>query len=153
MISLASDVLSIRLSLIDNLWTCSQVQPIWRSVCLLLSRVGVCQGYVSWGAVSWLVQFIGPHLFFEGEALDPVYLLASGTYYRGSLSMLPTSIRDAADQSHEPIFATIASISLWCIWKARCMHVLSAQLSSAADTLRIIWSELLHTLRSQWDSS
>lgn len=34
------------------LWTCSQVQPVWRSVCLLLSRVGVCQGFVTWGAVS-----------------------------------------------------------------------------------------------------
>ncbi|KAI5056928.1 hypothetical protein GOP47_0028746 [Adiantum capillus-veneris] len=73
------------------LWTCAQVQPIWRSICLLLSCVGVCQGYVTWGVVSWLLQFIGPHIFFEGEASDPVYLLAAGTYYAGSLSMIPAS--------------------------------------------------------------
>lgn len=85
--------------------------------------------------------------------MEPVYLLDTGTYYRGTLDMIPTSVRDAADQRREPIFATIAAISLWCIWKARCMHVLSARPSSALDTLRLIWSELLHTLRSQWDAS
>lgn len=33
------------------------------------------------------------------------------------------------------------------------MHVLSAQPSTSTDTIRIIWSELVHTLRSQWDAS
>ena len=33
------------------------------------------------------------------------------------------------------------------------MHVLSHEPSSPEDTkLRIIWSELIHTLRSQWDA-
>lgn len=135
------------------LWACVQVQPIWRCISLLLSRVGVCQGFVTWGAVSWLLQFSGPHLFFEGEPSDPVFLLGIGTYYRGTLSMIHPSVRDTADQDREPIFATIASITLWCIWKARCMHVLSHEPSTSLETLRIIWSELLHTLRSQWDAS
>ena len=33
------------------------------------------------------------------------------------------------------------------------MHVLSHEPSSPEDTLCIIWSELLHTLRSQWDAA
>lgn len=43
--------------------------------------------------------------------------------------------------------------SLWCIWKFRCSHVLSAETSSSSETLCMIWTELIHTLRSQWDSS
>lgn len=102
----------------------------------MLSRAGVCQGYVTWGDVSRLLQFIGPHLFFEGDGFffegdgsDPAYLLDTGTYYRGTLDMIPI-------------------ISLWCFWKVRCMHVLSAEPSSTSDTLRLIRSKLLHTLRS-----
>ena len=102
-----------------------QVQPVWRAICLLLSRVGVCQGYVTRGAVSWLLQFEGPHLFFEGELVDPVFSLGVGTYFGGTLSMIRSSVHDASEQSREPSFATIATITLWCIWKARCMHVLS----------------------------
>lgn len=54
------------------LWTCSQAQPIWRSVCLLLSRIGTPDGFVTWGAISWLLQFPGSHLLFESEETDPV---------------------------------------------------------------------------------
>lgn len=104
--------------------------------------------YVTWGAVSWLMKFDGPHLLYEGELADLVFSLGVGTYFGGSLSMLPSSVRDATEQSKEPIFSTIASITLWCIWKGRCMHVLSHEPSPSEDTLRIIWSELIHTLRS-----
>ena len=108
---------------------------------------------MTWGAVSWLLQFEGPHLVFEGEPVDLVFPLGVGTYFGGTLSMIPLLVRDATEQSREPSFATIAAITLWCIWKARCMHVLSHEHSSPEDTLRIIWSELLHTLCSQWDAA
>lgn len=134
-------------------WTCSQVQQVWRAICLLLSRIGIRQGYVTWGTVSWLLLPIGPHIFYEGEPTDPVYLLGTGTYYRGILSMIPDTVRDAIPQSRESIFSTIACITLWCIWKARCMHVLSLEPMDPTENLRIIWSELIHTLRSQWDAS
>ena len=112
------------------------MQPVWRAICLLLSRVGVCHGYVTWGAVSWLMQFDGPHIHFEGEPTDPVFSLGVGTYFWGTLSMIPSSVHDAIEQNREPTFATIAAITLWCIWKARCMHVLSgAPSSSPEDTL------------------
>ena len=44
---------------------------------------------MTWGAVSWLLQFEGPHLFFEGEPEDPVFSLGVGTYFEGTLSMIP----------------------------------------------------------------
>ena len=111
------------------------------------------KGFVTWGAVSWLLQFLGPHLFFEGEDSDPVFLLDSTTSRSGQLWMIPRAAHAVEDQLRETIFPTIASITLWCIWKARCMHVLSATPSTPLDTLRIFWSELIHTLRSQWDAS
>ena len=81
------------------------------------------------------------------------FSLGVGTYFGGTLSMIPLSVRDAPEQSREPSIATIAAITLWCIWKARCMHVLSHEPSSPETTLCIIWSELIHTLRSQWDAA
>lgn len=33
------------------------------------------------------------------------------------------------------------------------MHVLSEELLESTETLHIIWSELIHTLHSQWDAS
>ena len=110
-------------------------------------------GYATWGTVSWLLQFSGPHLSFEGEAQDPVFMFTSTGFYRGTLDMLPDSTQEDLDLDREPIFAVIASITLWCIWKARCSHVLSNEPSTTQETLGIIWTELIHTLRSQYDSS
>ena len=70
---------------------------------------------MTWGAVAWLLQFEGPHLFFEGEPEDPVFSLGVGTYFEGTLSMIPLAVQDASEQGREPSFATIAAITLWCI--------------------------------------
>lgn len=135
------------------LWTCPSARLIWPSICLLLTRIGVQDGFVSWGAVSWLSQFASSHLFFEGEDSDPIFMLTGAGYYRGTLDLLPLSLHDFSIHPREPIFSSVASISLWCIWKVRCSHVLSAETSSSSETLCMIWTELIHTLRSQWDSS
>lgn len=42
------------------LWMCSSLQPVWRSICFLLAQIGAKDGFVTWGAVSWLLQFSGP---------------------------------------------------------------------------------------------
>ena len=34
-----------------------------------------------------------------------------------------------------------------------CTHVLSAEPSTTAETLAVIWSELVHSLRSMWEST
>ena len=70
----------------------------------------------------------------------------------GCLSMLLLIVHLCEPLSREPMFATIVSITLWCIWKARCLHVLSAEPTSVSETCSTIWTELIHTLRSQWDS-
>lgn len=102
------------------LWICPHVHMVWRAVCLLLSRVLTFEGYVTWGFVSWLLQFPGTHLIFEGESADPVFMLSGVTYPLGTLDMLPTSIHQCEPLRREAIFSTVASITLWCIWKARC---------------------------------
>ncbi|MCO5547591.1 hypothetical protein L7F22_001042 [Adiantum nelumboides] len=67
--------------------------------------------------------------------------------------MIPASVHEVDSLSRDIRFVIISSIALWMIWKVRCSSVLSAQPSSTSDTLAQIWSTLIHTLRSQWDSS
>ena len=67
---------------------------VWRAVCLLLSRMGFQQGFLTWGAVSWLMLSSGPHLFTEGEDADPAFMLTATGYRCGSLGMLPPAARE-----------------------------------------------------------
>ena len=120
---------------------------------LLLSRVGVERGHVTWGAVVWLRPRRGPHLFFEGEPTDPVYMLSRTGYLRGTLDMLPRLTRQGGSQRRHTVFSHIASITLWFLWKARCSHILGDSPPFIKKTLSRIWLEIVYTLCSQWDSS
>jgi len=135
------------------LWICPTSQGTWRAICLLLSRIGVYQGFVTWGSVTWLMQLPGPHLFFEGEDEDPVFRLTVLGYQRGCLSMVPDAARQGDSSSRDPVFVTVVAITLWCVWKARCSHILGAVSSNTTHILSGIWLEIIHTLRSLWDSS
>ena len=96
----------------------------------------------------WL-RHLASHLFYEGFATDPVFLITSLGYKRGTLDMLSEDAHVADAPSRDLRFVTISSITLWVIWKVRCSHILSVQPSSLTETLRAIWSVLLHTLRCQ----
>ena len=126
---------------------------VWRAVCLLLSRVGVQFGFVTWGSVSWLMHLSGPHLFFQGSESDPVFILTSSGYQRGTLSMIPPIARDGDPQSRDVRFSTIVCVALWNVWKARCLHVLSAAPPSLVDILSGLWIDIVHSLRGQWEAS
>ncbi|MCO5596294.1 hypothetical protein L7F22_050355 [Adiantum nelumboides] len=134
-------------------WICPDSHFVWRAVCCLLIRVGVHQGFVTWGAVTWLQQLSGLHLLYECLSSDPVFLLTALGYRRGTLDMIPASVHDIDSFTRDIRFVIICSISLWMIRKVRCSSVLSAQPSSVLNTLVQICSALIHTLRSQWYSS
>lgn len=134
-------------------WICPHAHFVWRAVCCLLVRIGIHQGFVTWGTVTWLQLSLGSHLVYEGLETDPVFLLTALGYRRGSLDMLSEDIHGVDTQFRDLRFVTVSSITLWVIWKSRCSQVLGMQPSSISDTLREIWSVLLHTLRSQWDAS
>lgn len=102
--------------------------------------------------VSWLMLMPGPHLFYEGEDDDPAFTLTGTGYLRGTLSMLPARARHSDPQGRDIVFSTITSITLWCIWKSRCVEVLGSASPSTVHTLSEIWLEIVHTLRSQWDA-
>lgn len=57
-------------------------------VYLILSKVGVQQGYYTWGAVFGLQLYPRSHLFFFGEDVDLVFMLSSSGYFRGSHDMV-----------------------------------------------------------------
>ena len=112
-------------------------------------RVGIHQGFVTWGFVTWLQHYLASHLFYEGFDTDRVFLLNSLGYKRGTLYMISEDAHVADAPFRDLRFVTISSITLWVIWKVCCSHILSAQPSSLIDSLREIWSFLLHTLHSQ----
>ena len=76
-------------SISHTLWTCPTAHRVWCAVACLLTRAGVHDGFLTWGSVHWLLPDLGPHLFFEGLATDPVFMLTSTGYRRGDLSMIP----------------------------------------------------------------
>ena len=120
-------------------------------LCLLLSRVGIHAGFVTWGSVSWLMRLPGPHLLFEGLDADPVLMLTASGYRRGSLDMIPTLASQGDPQIRDIVFSTIASITLWFVWKAKCSHILGSGPATTTDTLTGIWLELIYSLWSRWD--
>lgn len=68
-------------------------------------------GFITWGSVSWLLHYVGPHLAFEGVVEDPVLLLTPTCYRRGFLSMFPPLSLHAVDaQVRCSMFSTIASV-------------------------------------------
>ena len=111
-------------------------------------RVDIHKGFVTWGSVTWLQHYLASHLLYEGSDSDPVFLLTSLGYKRGTLDILLVDAHAADAPFRDLRFVTISSITLWVIWKVRCSHILSVQRSSLINTLREIWSVLLHTLRS-----
>ena len=66
------------------LWICPQAHFVWRAVRCLLVRVGIRQGFVTWGSVTWLQHNLASHLFYEGFDMDLVFLLTSLGYKEGN---------------------------------------------------------------------
>ena len=105
------------------------------------------------GFVTWLKHYLASHLFYEGFDTDPVFLLTSLGYKRGTLDMLSKDAHAVDVPFRDLRFVTISSTTLWVIWKVGYSHILSGQPCSLTDTLWEIWLVLLHTLHSQWDIS
>lgn len=119
------------------LWNWSSAQRVWRAISLFLIRIRTPTGFISWGAVSWLLQFLASHPLFKKEVINPIYMLTNNSFFRGTLGMLPSSTHDYPLHPREPLFATVVSISLWCIWKSRCIHVLSDEQITLHDSDRV----------------
>ena len=128
-------------------------RPVWRAIACLLSRCGLDCGYLSWGTVSFLHHLPGSHLLFHAEADAPILMLRPAGYAMATMEMLPLQQTDFSRLPRDERFTFIVSLSLWCIWKARCSHILSQLSSTSADTLAYIWQELIHTLKARWDAS
>lgn len=135
------------------LWSCQSAHHIWRAVALLLSRAGRRYGFLTWGSVVWLLPYVGPHLFFEGMQTDPCFMFTATGYMRGTLGMIPAVAAQAEDWHRDEVFSVVVAITIWNIWRARCLHVLSHTIPELQHTLSLIWLDIIRTLRSQFDES
>ena len=138
-------------SQVHCLWSCPSSFSVWRAVALLLSRAGSHAGFLSWGSLLWLLPWPGPHIFYEGEDTDPVLMLTATGYSRGYLSMIPHESRQMEHWHRDEVFTVIATIAMWNIWRARCLHVLGHTQSSTCDILVMISLDLIRSLRSMYE--
>ena len=80
-------------------------------MCCLLVHVGIHQGFVTWGYVTWLEHYLASHLFYEGFDTDPVFLLTPLGYKRETLDMLIEDAHGAYVPFKDLRFVTISSIT------------------------------------------
>ena len=128
------------------LWDCPLAQQVWRRILRIFSRTCIEQIY-TWGAAAW-GTLSGPALGYE-TAADSIALLAQ----RGHLSPSPVPDFSTATWSREgdPRWELISSLALWFIWRARCRRIFEERPVPPAETVRDFWTELIHTLRGQYD--
>ena len=101
----------------------------------------------------WLLPWLGPHVFFEGESIDTVLMLRATGYQLGQLCMIPPTAQQMEHWYRDDVFIVTISIVLWNIWRARCLHVLGHTQPSTCDTVVMIWLDLISLLRSMYDDS
>ena len=111
---------------------------------------------------TWLWLFVLGHHFlfassanptslFHADTDDPLLMLRPAGYAMATMEMQQQG--DFSRFPRDERFTFIVSNSLWCRWKAWFTHILSQLSSSSADTLALIWQELIHTLKARWDAS
>ena len=88
---------------------------------------------------------------FKAGPQDPVFLVTQGTW--GPLEGIPQYLAEVDTSSRERhlIWEIIGSITRWHIWTSRCAQILGGTSPLTAQVIADIWSEVIHTLRGQWD--
>ena len=56
------------------------------------------------------------------------------------------------EEEGNPMWELHCGITLWVIWKGRCIKVFTEKQVSSAEGIQEIWSEAVHTLKGQYDS-
>lgn len=138
-------------SLKHCLWGCTRAQEVWRWALEILTRAALELGMITWGAFCWCSTLPGYHQFFKAGPQDPVYFITQGTW--GPLEGIPQHMveLDAGSQERQPAWEIIGSIIGWHIWTSRYAQILSGTTPSIALIMADMWSEIIHTLRGQWD--
>ena len=65
-------------------------------------------------------------------------MLSATSYHYGTLDMDPAIARQGDMQYRDDLFSVVVCAALWNIWKAHCLHVLSAAPPPTQETFSMI---------------
>ena len=131
------------------LWDCIHACRVWMLILRLVSHSDGCESFC-WGSAVWgrcgrlLLNYdvaVQPSRN-EGFVFDRGKVLLRTFHDGEGNNMVISNVR----------WEYVSGFVLWAIWKARCIKVFQGVAESPAETIKVIWPELLHTLRGQWNS-
>ena len=128
------------------IWDCPSAQQVWGRVLRLMTR-GTEQRTYTWGAVAWSTDS-GPALSYETEPHSTAICSQGG---RTTVVQAPDYSSQRWCSERPQRWELISSIAAWSIWRARCTRAFEGRGTPAAETVRDFWTELIHTLRGQFE--
>ena len=56
------------------------------------------------------------------------------------------------EEQRNPLWGLMCGITLWVIWKCRCVKVFTGKAIPPAEGVKEIWSAIIHSLKGQYNS-
>ena len=129
------------------LWECVQAQGIWQRILRLLAREGVV-GLFSWGTAAW-ASLATKVVTYESTTSNTALYTNEG---RVHITFLLPYAGQVQEEEGNPMWELLCGITLWVIWKGRCIKVFTGKQVPPAEGIQEIWSEAVHTLKGQYDN-
>ena len=129
------------------LWECEHAQAIWKRVLRLMARSGM-KGVISWGTAAWAL-LESKVTTYESNPDSKAFFIQRGYIHRSFL--LPFAGQESEGERN-PQWELLCGITLWVIWKSRCIRVFSGKKVPPVEGIKEIWAEAVHSLKGQYDS-
>ena len=101
----------------------------------------------TWGAVLWVVVQDKPMVYEQEEVADSIVMR------HGLMGKKLILLNPQIETNKPQIWQLVSSITIWYIWKARCLKVLQNVTERPAQIFFGILTEIVHNLRGLLDSS
>ena len=127
------------------LWSCGFAMDIWKRSIKLFTPVYPRAMY-TWGAVLWAVVHDKPMVYEQEDVADAI-VMRHGLMEK---KLIPLNPQIQTDKPQ--IWQLVSSITIWYIWKARCLKVFQNVIERPTQIISGIWIEIVHNLRGLLDS-
>ena len=133
-------------SILHTLWDCPKTHQIWWEVGRLFQLCQV-QGTIKWGNVCWL-SWQAPIERYEHQEEGMTLVIKAQEVLFPTIGNTHSTPINAKSQV---VLELVSPINLWILWKQRCRRVFSNQTAHPIMLMQEIWSEVVATLKSQYD--
>ncbi len=106
------------------------------------------KGVISWGTTAWAL-LDAKVTIYESNLDSKAFFIQRGYIHRSFL--LPFAGQESEGERN-PQWELLCGITLWVIWKSRCIRVFSGKKVPPVEGIKEIWAEAVHSLKGQYDS-